>query len=29
MRGIEQLPKRFKVMAADAQAVKRYIAENA
>ena len=29
MRGIEQLPKRFKVMAADAQAVKRFIAENA
>jgi threonine synthase len=28
LRGIEQLPKRFKVMPADAQAVKRYIAEN-
>jgi threonine synthase len=29
MRGIEQLPKRFTVMPADAQAVKSYIAENA
>ncbi len=29
MRGIEQLPKRFVEMAADAQAVKRFIAENA
>jgi threonine synthase len=28
LRGIEQLPRRFKVMPADAQAVKRYIAEN-
>ena len=28
MRGIEQLPKRFKVMAADALAVKAFIAEN-
>jgi len=28
LRGIEQLPKRFKVMPADAQAIKRYIAEN-
>jgi threonine synthase len=29
MRGIEQLPKRFTVMRVDAQAVKRFIAENA
>jgi threonine synthase len=29
MRGIEQLPKRFTVMAADAQAVKGFIARNA
>jgi threonine synthase len=29
MRGIEQLPKRFEVMAPDVQAVKRFIAENA
>jgi threonine synthase len=29
MRGIEQLPKRFVEMAADVQAVKRFIAENA
>jgi len=29
MRGIEQLPKRFKVMRVDAQAVKGFIAENA
>ena len=29
MRGIEQLPKRFKVMAPDVQAVKRFITENA
>jgi len=29
LEGIEQLPKRFKVMRVDAQAVKRYIAENA
>ena len=29
MRGIEQLPKRFKVMRVDAQAVKAFIAENA
>ena len=29
MRGIEALPKRFEVMAADAQAVKRFIAQNA
>ena len=28
LRGIEQLPKRFKVMPANAQAVKDYIAEN-
>ena len=28
LQGIEALPKRFKVMAVDAQAVKRYIAEN-
>jgi threonine synthase len=28
LRDIEQLPRRFKVMPADAQAVKRYIAEN-
>ena len=27
--GIEQLPKRFKVMRVDAQAVKSFIAENA
>jgi threonine synthase len=26
--GIEELPKRFKVMSVDAQAVKAYIAEN-
>ena len=29
MRGIEQLPKRFVVMAADVQVVKNFIAENA
>ena len=29
LQGIEQLPKRFEVMAADVQAVKRFIAENA
>ena len=29
MRGIEQLPKRFEVMPADAAAVKRFIADNA
>jgi threonine synthase len=29
MRGIEQLPKRFVVMAPDAQSVKRFIADNA
>jgi threonine synthase len=29
LQGIEQLPKRFKVMSANAQAVKKYIAENA
>jgi threonine synthase len=29
LRGIEQLPRRFTVMRADAQAVKRHIAENA
>ncbi len=29
LEGIEQLPKRFKVMAADVQAVKDYIAQNA
>ncbi|MEQ1804663.1 MAG: threonine synthase [Burkholderiaceae bacterium] len=28
LRGIEQLPKRFQVMAADAQGVKAYIAQN-
>ncbi len=28
LRGIEQLPKRFKVMAADAQGIKAYIAQN-
>ena len=29
LQGIEQLPKRFKVMPVDAQAVKDYIAQNA
>ena len=28
LKDIEQLPKRFKVMAVDAEAVKAYIAEN-
>jgi threonine synthase len=29
LEGIEQLPKRFTVMRVDAQAVKRFIADNA